>query len=115
MKKLTWLFFVIFTGSFTLGAVVQAEEQAMSTTSTPVVSKVQKKAKKHKAAKVSISKMQSPSETVKTADSKDGAKADHSKGYICPMCHITGDKPGKCPMCGMDMVKNTEKDSPKKE
>jgi len=25
--------------------------------------------------------------------------------WICPMCHIKADKPGKCPECGMDMVK----------
>jgi|SRR5579859_6664389 len=25
--------------------------------------------------------------------------------YVCPMCQITSDKPGNCPMCGMKMVK----------
>jgi hypothetical protein len=25
--------------------------------------------------------------------------------YVCPMGHYTGDKPGKCPICGMDLVK----------
>jgi len=25
--------------------------------------------------------------------------------WICPMCRIKSDKPGKCPECGMDMVK----------
>ncbi len=25
--------------------------------------------------------------------------------YACPMGHYTGDKPGKCPKCGMDLVK----------
>lgn len=33
--------------------------------------------------------------------------------WICPMCHIKADKAGKCPECGMDMVK-LPKDAKKK-
>jgi hypothetical protein len=29
--------------------------------------------------------------------------------YICPMdSDVTSDKPGKCPKCGMDLVKKTK-------
>jgi len=28
--------------------------------------------------------------------------------YVCPMCHTSSDKPGKCPQCGMEMKKSSE-------
>ena len=31
-------------------------------------------------------------------------KAERSKTYVCPMGDYQGDKPGKCPKCGMDLV-----------
>ncbi len=30
--------------------------------------------------------------------------AAHAKIYMCPMGDYQGDKPGKCPKCGMDLV-----------
>jgi len=27
--------------------------------------------------------------------------------YVCSMCHVKSDKPGKCPQCGMEMVKES--------
>ena len=57
------------------------------------------------------------SKAVGKAVSKTKAKADKKvvakDSYVCPMCHISADKPGKCPMCGMDMVKNEKKDDKK--
>jgi len=36
---------------------------------------------------------------------KPAAKpAAHAKLYVCPMGEYEGDKPGKCPKCGMDLV-----------
>ncbi len=29
--------------------------------------------------------------------------------YVCPMGCATSDKPGKCPTCGMDLVKKDQK------
>jgi rubrerythrin len=43
--------------------------------------------------------------TVKKAKTAKEIKAPEKTVYICPMCHIKADKPGKCPECGMDMVK----------
>jgi len=37
----------------------------------------------------------------KTAKAKKEVKAV----YVCPMCHTKSDRPGKCPDCGMPMVK----------
>ena len=31
-------------------------------------------------------------------------KAEHAKVYVCPMGDYQGDKPGKCPKCGMNLV-----------
>ena len=38
----------------------------------------------------------------KTATAKDSQKA----AYVCPMGCAQADKPGKCPKCGMNLVKN---------
>lgn len=38
----------------------------------------------------------------KTAPAKDSKKA----AYVCPMGCAESDKPGKCPKCGMNLVKN---------
>lgn len=38
----------------------------------------------------------------KTAPAKDSLKA----AYVCPMGCAESDKPGKCPKCGMNLVKN---------
>src|SRR5439155_1310289 len=51
--------------------------------------------------------------TVTMTKAKADKKVAAKDSYICPMCHITADKPGKCPMCGMDMVKNEKKDEKK--
>src|ERR1051325_5551828 len=64
------------------GETTMAKPAAVS---TPVV-----KAKKSKGTKLKIVK----------------------ESYVCPMCHIKSDKPGKCPQCGMDMVKE-KPESPK--
>jgi rubrerythrin len=36
------------------------------------------------------------------------ATSDSTSAYVCPMgCENSGsDKPGKCPVCGMDLEKN---------
>ncbi len=41
----------------------------------------------------------------KPKKSKKAAKAQSKKEvWVCPMGDYTGDKPGKCPNCGMDLV-----------
>jgi hypothetical protein len=35
-----------------------------------------------------------------------------SEVYVCPMGCSTSDKPGKCPVCGMTMVKKDAKAAP---
>ena len=35
----------------------------------------------------------------------EGKKQEAKAQYICEMCHIKSDKPGKCPQCGMEMKK----------
>lgn len=41
----------------------------------------------------------------KKPESKPSTKADSKKAvWVCPMGDFTGDKPGKCPNCGMDLV-----------
>ena len=37
---------------------------------------------------------------VKKAKGVKETKAAEKTVYICPMCHIKADKPGKCPECG---------------
>lgn len=39
-----------------------------------------------------------------------GTNATYTSAYVCPMhCKDSGsDKEGKCPVCGMDYVKNSE-------
>ena len=68
------------------GAAVRADESAAAggTTSNAAPAPKAKKAKKAKAVK---------------KKAKDA--------YVCPMCHTKSDKPGKCPDCGMDMVKES--------
>ena len=40
------------------------------------------------------------------AGRKKGVKKDVATIYTCPMHpEVTSDKPGKCPKCGMDLVK----------
>lgn len=68
--------------------------QASSGQATPTVKSAGKT--KPKAAGKKVNKAKAKAE--KQIAAKDS--------YICPMCKITADKPGKCPMCGMDMVKN---------
>lgn len=34
-----------------------------------------------------------------------GATPAAAEVWACPMGHFTSDKPGKCPTCGMDLVK----------
>jgi len=54
--------------------------------------------------------------TVKAKKSKVAKPKTVKDSYICPMCHIKSDKPGKCPQCGMDMVKEkpaNQKTAPK--
>lgn len=43
-----------------------------------------------------------------SAESKDKTGPEYTSAYVCPMhCKGSGsDKPGKCPVCGMDYVKN---------
>lgn len=38
------------------------------------------------------------------------ASTQPAGAYVCPMCHTSSDKPGKCPECGMDMKKASEAD-----
>lgn len=41
-------------------------------------------------------------------DTKDKTGPEYTSAYVCPMhCKGSGsDKPGECPVCGMDYVKN---------
>ena len=66
---------------------------------------------------VQVSATATPMKTkMKAKKMKKGNKAKKMKGsakaekavYICPMCHIKSDKPGKCPECGMPMVKESK-------
>ncbi len=49
-----------------------------------------------------------------TQEDAEGDKTgpEYTSAYICPMhCEGSGsDEPGKCPVCGMDYVANTEHD-----
>ncbi len=47
------------------------------------------------------------------ADKKASPSVVEKDSWICPMCHIKADKPGKCPECGMDMVKMPKNIPPK--
>ncbi len=87
---------VAFTVSFCL-----ADTPSISTQATPA-GKAQGKTKS-KAAGKKVNKAKAKAE--KQIAAKDS--------YVCPMCHITADKPSKCSMCGMDMVKNEKKDDKK--
>jgi transposase-like protein len=79
MKK---FFAWIMAGVLTLAVGVAWAEQIVASNATPVATPVSK-AKKAKVAKKKASK----------------------DVWICPMCNTTSDKAGKCPQCGMDMVK----------
>lgn len=51
-----------------------------------------------------------PAATTATVTSSDSTRvATQAAAYICPMkCEgSASDKPGKCPTCGMDLVKNS--------
>ena len=89
MKKLIWVLAVVFAVSLTGKAMVWASE---GTTNASTAAKVEKKAAKPKVKKA-----------VKAL-------------YTCPMHpEVTSDKPGKCPKCGMDLVKVEKKSSGKKQ
>jgi RNA polymerase subunit RPABC4/transcription elongation factor Spt4 len=60
-------------------------------------------------------KSKAASKKVNKAKAKAEKQITAKDSYICPMCHVTADKPGKCPMCGMDMVKNEKKGSDEKK
>jgi len=74
-----WLMVIVFA----LSAGVAYADQPTSTNGATSAATPVSKVKKAKAAK---------KKAVKDV-------------YVCPMCHITSDKPGKCPQCGMEMVK----------
>ena len=57
------------------------------------------------AQKLKLAKKAKPNQKTTAVVEKDT--------WICPMCRIKADKPGKCPECGMDMVK-LPKESKKK-
>jgi hypothetical protein len=93
----------IMAGLIVLAAgAVQAEEgksTSEAATIKPVlVSTPVAKAKKRKAVK--------PKATKPQASMKPVVKDI----YVCPMCDIKSDKPGQCPHCGMEMVKDVPKD-----
>jgi len=44
-------------------------------------------------------KAKAASKKVNKAKAKAEKQITAKDSYICPMCHITADKPGKCPMC----------------
>lgn len=49
-------------------------------------------------------------ETSNAGGDADKTGAEYTSSYICPMhCEGSGsEEPGKCPVCGMDYVKNEE-------
>lgn len=53
-----------------------------------------------------------PAETTEAAEEAagEGQGKEYTSAYICPMhCEGSGsDQPGKCPVCEMDYVANTE-------
>lgn len=55
-----------------------------------------------------VSATPAPKAKTKAAKKK---KATVKYVYVCPMGDFTGDKPGKCPNCGMDLVKTAVSDS----
>jgi len=55
-----------------------------------------------KPTPVSKASVKKAKKTKKVVAAKTPAEA---AVYVCPMGHYTGNKPGKCPVCGMDLVK----------
>lgn len=53
--------------------------------------------------------MSQPTAQTTPTHKKKAKKAEKKKktkiAWVCPMGDYTGDKPGKCPNCGMDLVK----------
>lgn len=50
--------------------------------------------------------MACPRETMAAATTQPSTRPA-SESYVCPMGCAKSDKPGKCPKCGMDLVKQT--------
>ena len=51
--------------------------------------------------------------TVKKKKAEASAAETDQYVWVCPMGDFTGTKPGKCPNCGMDLVKVKKSDSKK--
>jgi hypothetical protein len=58
-----------------------------------------------------------PGKTFKKAPPSHHVKlaAKQTVKYVCPMGDYVGDKPGKCPKCGMTLEKKVVTESTKKE
>jgi len=85
MRKCYQAILVVLAMMLMIFSSAWADEAGLAPTPVP--------AKKHKVVK----KIKSSPKAKSVVGEKDV--------WICPMCRIKSDKPGKCPECGMDMVK----------
>ena len=131
MKKTIALLALLST--LTLGAALAADMATPGPTPAPKAAKAAKKSKAKPASKETWACPMGDYKGPKTADGKcpnckmdllklqekkggdkagpkvQGSKSAASKAekmvWTCPMCGGSYDKPGKCPDCGMDLVK----------
>lgn len=88
-----------------------AQQQSDETVTCPVSGKVMKKAEAGANAEYQGKTYYFCCEGAKAKFLKDPAQFTQAKleagvKYVCPMCKgVESDKPGKCPKCGMDLVK----------
>jgi len=100
-----------FAAVLVLAGVAQ---QADETVACPVSGKVMKKAEAPASTEYGGTTYYFCCQGAKEKFLKDPAaytkaKAETAVKYVCPMCKgVESDKPGKCPKCGMDLVKKPE-------
>jgi len=114
MKRTTrWLSIVLALAVIAVLSGV-AQQQSDETATCPVSGKVMKKAEAGATAEYQGKTYYFCCAGAKDKFLKDPAQYTQAKleagaKYVCPMCKgVESDKPGKCPKCGMDLVKKAE-------
>ncbi len=111
-RKTRWLSIVLALAVIAVMAGIA--QQNDETVTCPVSGKVMKKAEAPASVEYQGKTYYFCCEGCKAKFLKDPAQYTQAKPepgvkYVCPMCKgVESDKPGKCPKCGMDLVKKTE-------